>query len=99
MQYLLTQEEMDARITDQILLQKITGRSSASLSDYAEGLKNVCQHVATTMIQTVPVNGGGVSDRPHGCIHVKHVDPRWQTPYCDGCQVAGICPQPKEWSK
>lgn len=91
MQYLLDEAEM-ATIRSE--------RQSAQRLPSLEGLKNVCQHVAATMIQTVAVNGGGISDRPHGCIHVP--DPRgkgWQTQYCDNCQVAGICPQPKEYSK
>jgi len=91
MQYILSENEMEDVRIDRLRLEKMPS---------SEGLVNVVRHVATTMIQTVNVNGRGASNFPHGCIHVK--DPRgptWQTEYCDGCQVAGICPQPKEWSK
>jgi hypothetical protein len=97
MQYLLSQDEMNARRDQDMLLAKVT--NGQRIEDFHAGLTNVCKHVATTMIQTINVNGGGKSDRPHGCVHVKVADPRWQTQYCDGCQVAGICPQTKEWSK
>jgi hypothetical protein len=98
MQYLLSEEEMAAVREERLAIaQKLPDRTIAG---HLEGLTNVCRHVATTMIQTAPVNGGGVSYRPHGCIHVPDPrGPQWRTRYCDGCQVARICPQPKEYSK
>jgi hypothetical protein len=89
MQYLLSEEEMAAIRADRQAIQKLPT---------LEGLENVCKHVATTMIQTMNVNGGGKSDRPHGCVHVKD-EHGYTAHYCDRCQMAGICPLPKEWSK
>lgn len=97
MQYLLSEEEM-AVIRDERMA--ISSKLRGDVRSHVEALTNLCKHVATTMIQTQAVNGGGVSDRPHGCPHVP--DPRgsgWQTHYCDNCQVAGLCPLPKEYSK
>lgn len=92
MQFLLTETEMEA-IDDErrIVAEKLPGRS---LANHLEALKNVCQGVATTMLKAEP------GARPHGCIHVPDERGRqWQTQYCDNCPVAGICPQPKDYSK
>jgi hypothetical protein len=91
MQYLLTEEEM----ADVRRMREFTSRLNP------EALRNVVEHVATTMIPTVPINGslGSPRDRPHGCIHVEPPDGQFRPRYCDGCQVQGICQQPKHWSK
>jgi hypothetical protein len=91
MQYLLSEEEMTAIRNE---------RTAKSKLPTLEGLINVVQHAACNMIDTRPPNGRKPETQPHGCIHVKDVrGPAYQTQYCDGCSMAGICPQFKEWSK
>lgn len=91
MQYLLSEEEM-AEINRE--------RAAKSKLPTLEGLINVVQHVACNMIDTRPTNGRKPETQPHGCIHVKNArGPAYQTLYCDGCSMSGICPQFKEWSK
>ena len=87
MQYLLSHEEMNAFLKDQELLRKAPN---------PDILKNVCLHVATTMITTIDVNGYGANaTEPHGCIHSKTVR-AW---YCDKCPIESICPMEKDFSK
>ncbi len=92
MQYLLSEEEMA-----EIRRERVRARDLPTL----EALTNVVRHVATTRVTTVDLNGRGAgATQPHGCIHVP--DPRgrqYQTQYCDGCHVVGICPQDKDYSK
>lgn len=99
MQYLLTEEEMQAiRDERSAVLMNLPGRN---IADHIVGLTNVCRHVATKMTETgenLP-NGRKPSEHPHGCIHVNRGYGLGQAVYCDRCPVAGICPQPKEWSK
>lgn len=95
MQYLLTEEEMG-----RIRMREMDVRKLPDL----EKLTLYVQHVATTMIPTAPqperqrpLNG---EQRPHGCIHVEDPrGPQYRVRYCDLCQVSGICPLPREWSK
>lgn len=77
-------------------------REAARKMPNLEGLTNVVQYVVTQMSENGNrlANGRRPSLEPHGCIHVK--DARgtpYQTRYCDYCPVAGICPQPKDYSK
>lgn len=97
MQYLLNAEEMFELREKEMAVAKLT--NGKRIDDFVVALTNVCQSVATTMIPTATLNGFAVKDHPHGCIHVKMADQRRNIHYCDGCQVAGICPQPKAWSK
>lgn len=97
MKFLLDQEEMDAIRQERLTLAKLPGGA-----DHMEGLANVCKYVATQMTENGNrlANGRKPAEHPHGCIHEP--DPRgsrWQTRYCDGCSVAGICPLSKEYSK
>ncbi len=99
MQYLLTEEEMTAIRAERDALRRIPCNG-----DLIEGLKNVCQMVATTMIATGrtpfqhPYADGSATEnrKPYGCIHVNRAE---SYGYCDRCPVQGICPQPKEYSK
>lgn len=96
MQYLLTHEEMEAVRGDREILRNLPGGVN-----HMEGLKNVCQHVATQMAEVggnLP-NGRKPSDRPHGCVYVRDGSGNLTAHYCDNCPVSGLCPLPKEWSK
>lgn len=87
MQYLLTEEEMEAIRQRRRIAEKMPD---------IEALGNVCKHVADTMITTQDVNGYGAgATTPYGCIH--STGPKYG--YCDRCPVRGICPLPKEFSK
>jgi hypothetical protein len=90
-QYLLSEDEMAAIRADRQAEKLLPGHSIAG---HLQALTHVVQHIATGF---VPEGDTGTA---HGCIHVKHPDgPGYQVPYCDHCPVAGICPQPKAWSK
>lgn len=92
MQYILSEEEMQAVRDDRAVLRQLPT---------LEAMTNFCQFVACEMI--APHSG---LDRPHGCIHVvvddatrasgaRAANPR----YCDLCSVRHACPQDKRWSK
>ncbi|WP_257556499.1 hypothetical protein [Sphingobium sp. CFD-2] len=92
MQYLLTEEEWG---------EIVELRMRAARFPTTEGLINVCRHVATQMAEVgrnLP-NGRKPSDMPHLCIHGDIYGEGPKALYCNGCPVAGICPQPKEYSK
>ena len=100
MQYLLSEEEMQAIRDERVKLARIPCRG-----DLVEALSNVCKMVASTMIPTDrtalanrPYGDGSKSEhtKPLGCIHDT---PRKAYGYCDRCPVQGICPLPKEYSK
>lgn len=95
MQYILTEEEMQAIRDERAKLARIPCRG-----DLVEALSNVCKMVATTMIPTehsaFQRGPSPMGDRPYGCIHVN---PNQGYGYCDRCPVQGICPLPKEYSK
>lgn len=101
MQYLLTEEEMQAIRDERASLERIPcGRRDLHLA-----LENVCKMVATTMIptartafQTEALASGNppAPKQPYGCIHVDRMN---SYEYCDRCPVQGICPMPKEYSK
>lgn len=91
MQYLLTEDEMGAIGAE---------REAARRMPNMEALVNVCQFIATRATGQIRPNSGHTLDAPHGCIHVADGrGKQHQIRYCDFCPVAGICPQPKEWSK
>lgn len=108
MQYILTEDEMAA-----IRAERNDAQKMPSLEALTNVVRHVaCSMVEVA--GNLP-NGRRPTDAPRGCIHVKDSawamvkedqrtdDPpvkRYFTPpYCDRCAVAGICPQPKEWSK
>lgn len=91
MQYLLNEEEMEA--------VRVLRRDTAKMPAM-EALVNVCRWMATSAIGPIRPNSSFVLTTPHGCIHVQDSrGPERQTRCCDHCPVAGICPQPKNWSK
>lgn len=97
MQYILTEEEMQEITADRNNLRKAV---------YGTRLDALCQHIATTMIETAPPLGEVWSSHgrypktdPHGCIHVRGSDGKLTAHYCDACPVSHVCQQYKEWSK
>lgn len=91
MQYLLTEEEMEAVRAHR---RDVLALPGGGLANHLEALANVCKRIATEFTPE------GDLERARGCIHVKHPDgPGYQTRYCDHCPVASICPLKKEWSK
>lgn len=115
MQYLLNEEEMAAIRAERLAVaSKLPGGSITNHLEGLKNVCQyiVCQMSENGGRLA---NGRKPSEKPHGCIHVKDSayamvkadqrtdDPpekRFYTPsYCDKCPVAGICPQPKEWSK
>lgn len=112
MQYLLTEHEMAAVHADREKLRKLPGGYDHLEGLKNVCVHVACQMTETG--GKLP-NGRKPSKTPHGCVHVpdstfamvkedmRNEDPpvkRFYTPsYCDDCPVAGICPQPKEWSK
>lgn len=91
MQYLLTEDEMQTIRDHRAAVKRLP---NASIADHLLALTNVSQRIATEFVPE------GDTGSAHGCIHVKHPDgPGYQVQYCNHCPVAGICPQPKEWSK
>ncbi|WP_380873655.1 hypothetical protein ACFB49_42950 [Sphingomonas sp. DBB INV C78] len=100
MQYLLTEEEMQAIRVDRDHLREAV---------FGDKLDVLVQHIACTMIETAPPRSTvwtGTStpaypkDRPHGCIHYRDPQTGNRTAdYCDGCPVSDICRRYKEWSK
>ena len=96
-QYLLTEEEMQAVRLDRDML-----RTAVS----GDRLRALVEHIACTMIETVPALDECLSrsdsypkDRPHGCIHVRDAEGKRTVRYCDGCPVSHVCMHFKEWSK
>lgn len=90
MQYILTQEEYEALITDRNNLKRLLDRKT-----YAEYTAEL-QKFATLIADNLPISrGGGLPDQVWGCIFTK--DYEW---YCDNCPAQNICPnQYKDWSK
>lgn len=83
MQFLLTAEEYDKLVNDNV--QREHER------------EKVIQKLCTEVANHKPIKWGwGRPDepRPWGCIHTKKGE--W---YCDSCPVQDVCPSPKEWSK
>ena len=89
MQFILTQEEMDAYTATRIRLHHL----EQQLPD-KELLQTMCTHIADSWA-TWKGWSGDHEARPWGCIVTKKYDH-----YCDKCPVESICPmEHKSWSK
>lgn len=87
MQYLLTQEELDA-LKKEHVQRMVKART-------------VIQALCIRVCDSEPVNWGwgGPDPKPWGCILTKgeKLEDEW---YCDQCPVQKECPhEPKAWSK
>lgn len=86
MQYILTQQELDA----------LRSEEKQRTDTRAQELQALCtlaaQHIPVVVEWSV-----NPTPRPWGCI----LGPREQNPgYCDRCPARKVCPHPgKEWSK
>lgn len=88
MQFILTQEEMDAYTAIRIRLNHI----EQTMPD-KELLQTMCTHIADSWA-TWEGWSGDQEARPWGCIVTK------KQGYCDKCPVQSICPmEHKSWSK
>lgn len=84
MQYLLTQDEMNADLARRDALHRLPS---------IEKLQEFCTLVADTM----PVQSGYGAGKPWQCILTVGRRGEW---YCDRCPAKDICPHPnKHWSK
>lgn len=84
MQYVLSQEEMDATRQKASALDRLPS---------VEKLQEFCTFVADNLILTT----GWAKGRVWGCILSK---PDRMCNYCDDCPAKGLCPyEYKEWSK
>lgn len=84
MQYILTQDELDAHRS-----QVADAKRLPSVKE----LQTFCSMVADTL----PVAKGWYKGKAWGCILTKNKDKEW---YCDDCPAAKICPyQSKHWSQ
>jgi hypothetical protein len=86
MQYILTQEELDAL--------KTTQKSALRLTE--KKLQTLCTKICNEM--PIKWGWGGPDPKPWGCILSTNDDAdEW---YCDKCPVVEICPSNKKcWSK